>query len=837
MKKTLLIAAVLGMTATTAWADGNASKYDTAIEAQIGENKYNLDTETPDSVVWKFTADKNYLAQVGPLAGSYDYVYVSTIVKNNDTQKNDTIDMSGASVAYPDKLFPFIKGNTYYITIVTKGETGMNLNVEENDDIEGGLDKDKPVDISAEHNNFVGKALATGYDTYEAYAKYAATGTGILVLTCSNYFSVSCADKNYTGEYSSSTYQIKVPVEAEKNYDFTFSIYTPLAFKAEMTHPTAGSLDIPFEAADGENTVPADSKDYYYTYTPTTAGYLNITSEKPLTGGCVKVYDSKYSIQYDQVKAQSETGSYNVRVEVASVPTSPYYILVSRKEKVEQDETFNIAMEPYKEGETEDTPIAIGELPATTTLPTAQGTYFYTVSVTANTEKFLHLETGLDSDAAYGTQVAIYPQGSSIFSGVKGTDNLDLAVNNNYDQNYIIKVTSAEATPITFTVSYKDINKGDLITNPMEAVLGENTITANGTRFYTYTPTTDCKLVLTATPEMTVSFPMGTGAWAGNYDVIQTGTKYYFGVTKDTPYLIKLENTKEGDVFTLAEEQFQQGEDRQNPVVVTGSEYTLPKEQASSLWLSYTAKQEGMLTIYCDAPYNYNNAIEYGKKDAAYLYSMMSTEYDDTGEGKTVYRTTFAVNAGDEILLHSMMNSVDKDYTITFTERNFKEGETAKLPIVLEEGKTVTIPATTSSSAIWVKAKLGKGKAEFTANGYLSGYIYTSLENAEQDNYDRNFYFSADYTITDRTVYNFSYDVEAEGDYYFNITSSNGNTELLLKKSNVTTDGISGTEAAAKGSAAIYSINGTKMAGSLKTLKPGIYVICADGKTKKVVVE
>ena len=86
MKKTSLIAAVLGMTATTAWAYGNASKYDTAIEAQIGVNKYNLDTETPNSVVWKFTVDKNYLAQVGPLAGSY--VYVSTIVKNNDTQKN-----------------------------------------------------------------------------------------------------------------------------------------------------------------------------------------------------------------------------------------------------------------------------------------------------------------------------------------------------------------------------------------------------------------------------------------------------------------------------------------------------------------------------------------------------------------------------------------------------------------------------------------------------------------------------------------------------------------------------------------------------------------------------
>ena len=33
MRKTLLIAAVLSMTVTATWADGSASKYDTAIDA------------------------------------------------------------------------------------------------------------------------------------------------------------------------------------------------------------------------------------------------------------------------------------------------------------------------------------------------------------------------------------------------------------------------------------------------------------------------------------------------------------------------------------------------------------------------------------------------------------------------------------------------------------------------------------------------------------------------------------------------------------------------------------------------------------------------------------
>ncbi len=844
MRKLLLTTAVLGLTATAMWAGEPASKYDTAIEAQIGENKYNIG-ETVDSVVWKFTPDKNYIAKVGPLAGSYDYVYVSTIKANADTQKNDTTTLNGASAGSSNKYYPFCKGVTYYMTIVKTGETGFNLEVEENDELGGGLSADSPVKIKLDATNYVGDPYYTGYSSFNAYTTFEATSTGLLTLTSNDWNQAVVGETTYRGEYFDGSYLTKIPVEEGKSYNIVYSIYNPLCFKAAMSYPTAGSIDVPFEMKEGENTVPADNMDYYYTYTPTQTGYLNISSKSSLPGGCVKIYDSKSSIQYNYVKAQSETGSYNVRAEVSYIPTSPYYIVVSRTDKAEADETFTVTMESYKEGETEDTPIAIDEVPAEKTIPTASGTYYYSVKVPANTNKFLHVETGLGTSVSYGTMVAIYPQGSSIYSGTSGYDNLDLDVTSTEDQTYIIKVTSNESTAITFKVSYKDISKGDLITDPETAKLGENTITADGTRYYSYTPTKDCKLVLTATPDMEVSFPMGTGMWDGSYDVVQSGVDYYFGVTGGKEYLIKLANCKKDDVFSLAEGEFKAGESREKPAEVENGEYTLTSSNASNLWLSYTVKKDGILTISTDVPYNYNNYVEYGKSTAEYLSSMIFTNYDTTtGESETKYKAVTAVSAGDVIIVHTQFKDIDKDYPITFTERDFQEGETADMPYVLEEGKTVTIPAASRNNPVWLKAKLGAGTAEFKATDYASGYIYSNVADAKADTNGEFFSFSGDYSKAEVT-YNFTKDVAegAEGEYYFYIVNCYNSVDIVMTKSNDDTTGISTVNESgnANGKVDVYSINGTKVATvkniASANLKSGVYVIISNGNAKKVVVK
>lgn len=856
MRKLLLISAVCAMTTTASWAQ--SSKYDTAKDAVTGDNTATVEGEKSDSILWKYSADKDYIATVGPLTGKYDYVYVSTIRKNADTQKNDTITMKGVNAGTGRYYYPFAKGNTYYMTILSYGETGFNLALEESEDISGGLSEDKPVQISLSGITYLGNPMSTGYATYKAYASYTATEDGQLILKSQNYTSVEVNGVSYSPSYDNATsqYLLKIGVETGKTYICTFSIYSPVAFTAEIAHPEKGSADMPFDLVEGENTVPADNKTYYYTYTPTKAGYLNITSEASLPGGSVKIYDSIYGIQYGNPKAQSETGSFNVRMEIPS-PTyggfPTYYILVDKVDKTETEDKFNVELENYKAGETEDSPISIDRLPAEVTLPTAQGTYYYSVAVPANTNKFLNVKTELNN-VNDGTEIAIYPQGQSIYSGVRGYDNLDLDVTSTEDASYIIKVTSAESKPISFTATYKDIQKGDLITNPADAVLGDNTISGDGTKYYTYTATRSGKLQVSGTPDMTVEFPMGTGTYDGTYEAKQSGVNFFITAEAGKAYLIKISNAKDGDVFTLSEEDYKVGEDRTNPLEAENGEVTITNDNATNLWISYTAKTDGVLTVYCDAPYNWTNTVEFGKATDDYLSAMITTAPDPEDKGGTIsiYKATVSVKKGDKYLMYISLANATEQYKATFTERDYEAGETVETALVLEEGKTVSVNAASNTHPIWVKARLGVGTAQLQSSDYLNGSMFSSLEDAQNLTNARSFYFQQDYSSSDN-ICNYNPEIETEADYFFRFTSSYEGTTVTLVKSNASATAISTVgesqygfsvlngQIVAKGKVDVYSVNGSKVAslsdGGNTTLKAGVYVINCNGKAKKVVVK
>ena len=64
MKQYLLLLPMMCLTATTSMAQNS---YDTAIEAKIGENTYNVDGDDMQTIIWKYTAEKNSVIGVGPL--------------------------------------------------------------------------------------------------------------------------------------------------------------------------------------------------------------------------------------------------------------------------------------------------------------------------------------------------------------------------------------------------------------------------------------------------------------------------------------------------------------------------------------------------------------------------------------------------------------------------------------------------------------------------------------------------------------------------------------------------------------------------------------------------
>lgn len=248
MKKHLLFLSIACMMASAAVAQNT---FDTAIEAQSGTNKYTVTGDQSQTVYWKYTADKNCLATVAPLTGSAPSV---GILKSNDGT-DEMVTMKGATVSYPTYAYPMQKGTTYYFSCTTLGETGFTLNVEEDDNIGGGITSDAPAEIVEGKQTFLGDPFSTSYSGYSAYATYTATETGQLVLSSSGYMNVTVNGSTYTGEYAGSSYTVKVGVE-QGTYSITFNnIYSPLLVTASIAHPTAGSVDMPFEGKDGENTV------------------------------------------------------------------------------------------------------------------------------------------------------------------------------------------------------------------------------------------------------------------------------------------------------------------------------------------------------------------------------------------------------------------------------------------------------------------------------------------------------------------------------------------------------------------------------------------------------
>lgn len=683
---------------------------------------------------------------------------------------------------------------------------------------------------------FVGDAFSTSYSSYKAYARYTATEDAQLVLTTGSYLAESTTvnGNKVESEYSNNMYVTKLGVENGKTYDFEFNISQPVTFKSELAHPQPGSLDMPFEMVEGDNTVPADYGQYYYTYTPSKAGFFTITSDNALPGGVVKIYNSKYSISYDGVLAKSEQGSYNVRVEI-EYPGTQLYVLVDKIDGTSDPETFRMAMEDYKQGEKESNPIMIASLPAELTMPDASGTIYYGVDVPANTNQLLVVKA--DRTVAEGTTVSIYPEGNQ-WGGVTGTSSAEYNVNTtDAAQRFIIRWSAVEKTPLSFSVKLKDIEKGELITDPIEAVLGNNDLSADGTRYYKYTATRDGKLSVEPTsPAITVEFPRGTDAWSGTYDAVVNGINYSIEATQGTEYLIKLQNCKAGDAFTLAEGDFAAGEIRSLPIDLETGEYTFPSNQ-SNVWLRFTAKRDCMVTVDFDGDFNSANTVEYGKdgKDQygndRYLSPMITSILE--GETSTnIYRGTMVLAEGEALLVHLKLVGNAEGKKVIFTEEDVPAGYAANNPCVLQPGDSVDVKR---GSEFWVLANLTEGENIFKLNTYCRVFTYSNEQDAL--NLTNEDYPSFDYKYEDnQESYWYTKTVDADQPIYFRFVPDNDFLFTYVKGGKDET-GIVSAEAATDGNVEVFTIGGTKVADSTDALKQGIYVVRQNGKTFKMVVK
>ena len=802
---------------------------ETAISVVEGTNTYTLDGKESQSVFWQFTADKDYLAKVSPLANKYDLP--SVMVKGTDGQY---LTLSGAQAKYPNKVYALKKGETYFFEMRTVGERGFNFGLVECSDYGKGLTENDPLEVKLGEEQYFGDPLNTSqYGSSSIYATYTAQKSGQLQMAFSAYVSAEVNGVSSAAGYDQTTggYTLKIAVEAGKTYKIKLSLSGSVVATSKVVEMKAGSMEMPFTMQEGENKVPAAMGDYYFAYTSTKVGFLNIKSDATIPGGQVKVYRSLSDMT--QPVASSEVGSYDVRFEVPYAG-STYYVVVNKLQASDAEDVISASMEDYAPGETVSTAIKLTELPAEQTLPKAKGTFYYELSVPANTQKFVVVTTKKDLKA--GTSILFYNKSNGTYgASTLSNGELKAFVGQGYDVTYLLQVTSDEDEALSFKIDYVTPEQGSLDSNPVEAKLGDNEITIDGDEYFSYKATKDGKLSVEVDPDVTVSFPGGTH---GEYSVIKRGATFAIEAEKDKTYLIKVSGATKGSTMYLEEKDFAAGETRTTPIEMTGDEYTFTKEGASNLWLEYTAKENGVLDFACDAPYNGNSDyIEICKNEELGGSRMMGTETVGS-ETNTVYKGRISVMKGDKLYVHCMLSGTVTGKKVTFVQHEEQPGENVANPLVLEKGKSVVVSGASYNVPVWVKVELPAGDTQLNFNGYVSGYMYTSLEDAKADvngtymssvpQYGEN--YTPIYDENGDQVYLWTQSMYQAGVAYFKFTSCNGTVKMTYK--DVST-GINTIEAISDGKAAIYKADGTKVN---QISGAGVYIIKQDGKTKKFII-
>ena len=823
MRKTLLFAAALCLSATTA----TAQEFANPLTPTEGNNSYQV--ESPGTIYWKFVADADYIATIGQY-GSSDVPMVAFESNGKPSYINGV-----TASDWVTKIFALEKGKTYYFTInaEAKGEVGFSLKLDKTENLGAGLTTDKPVEIKLGATQVLGNPCypEDSWEDTKVYTTYKAEKDGQLQIKTEQY--VTSANVNGTAvsaETVNGKRVFKINTEAGKTYAINFTLGIPFfVATSEVVEVKEGAIDMPYVMKEGDNSIPAEAGKYFFTYKPEKTGYLNITSDAESAGNKLSIYKFKiHATNGNNAVGQSADGSYNVRAEIVS-NNYTYYIVVNKTTATAKAETFNVKMESYLPGETAGTaiPVNVSETATAITLPGAKGKYFYTFTVPANTKKLLTVE----SPAALSEGTSAYVNTSEGTYGATKMENqiIKRDVNSTKEQKYYLVVTSNEAATLTLNIRYADVEKGSLITEPKDAVLGKNTIDFNGTEYYTYKATSNCKLAVTVEDGVTVTFPKDTSGYS-SYDVFQKGNTYSIQATAGMIYYITLKNVKQGSTFTLAETKFDAGEVRENPIVMTGNTYTLG-ENASNLWLKYDVTETGVIEFSCDAPFAETTYIGIAKNDGKAPVSMADQIQDESTLDQayparlSVYHAVFSAKKDDALYI---LVNIEGDATgkkLTLTQRASKPGETIDNPIELKKGETLDVSKASPNNPIWVKARLTKGKNEFKKAG--NGY-FTPLKECRLSGDG----ISYDGSVVQWTGDSFIEDATEEKDFIFKVSNAEGRAKVMFVDNN--TDGISRIELDSDSKPAIYTINGTKINSITGS---GVYIIKSNGKTKKVVIK
>lgn len=650
---------------------------------------------------------------------------------------------------------------------------------------------------------------ASSWDDLYSDFSYTATEDGVLVFKSNQglngYVSVDGGEEKSVSFTSSdyTNYFCKVQVKAGSKYEFSFYTWKSYTVSAELTHPKLGSdYDVAIQAEAGQQTLAAEAGTTWYVVTATKDGVLHVSGEGAFAGGKVGIYAKGYDgAPSSWIYEESAEGVFDVTMEVDA--GSSYFVKVVKATATASEQTFTIAMEDHPAGSNDSNPIMLSALPYTGSAPV--GTTYYAVAISKEQAgQMITMAATSPLNNEY-SNCSLYPQGDS-YNQVYGDASVESVVS---EGTYILKWVNYESDPIAFTVSMKTLQAGQTIETPLTAVVGDNDFKGSGTWYYKYTASKNCKLSITPSDaSINVTFPKGTGAYDGAYELIKTGDTFSIAAEAGQEYLVKFEYVTDESWFTLEEGTFQKGETRDNPIEVTNGTYTFGTAQ--TVWLSYTVDKVGKLTMACDAEYSYSNVLQYYTPGVNYAESLSSWDADYN----SVYIKTIMVKAGDVIVVNAVMANNESGKKITFSIAEPEQGETSSNPLVVTQDQHYDIPSVDYGSAYWMKAHLTPGDYRFYSSDYISAFYYDTPAKvaADEEDYDDKASINNEDEAADASYFKFT--ITEEKDVYFKILRSYGAFSAWISAEGNAT-GISAVRKS--GNANYYDLQGRKVT----TLVPG----------------
>lgn len=777
---------------------------DTALPLQEGYNSYTFENSTSsNSVYYVYTAP----AEQGKLL-TIELSNPSTSARlSEDGTYNTTI--SGITTSN-SSTFPIKSGQTVYLVISAYNVTTVEFTATLTDaDVEKGASCDDPIVVTGEEGEFFVPSYysPSTYTNNPTYISYTCPEDGLLEMTFSSYISSLLVSESCDGTPESLTtsslngkYIAKYSVEAGKTYIVKLSTYSPLMATFLLTHPTVGtSCDMPYEAVTTGNILPKDAGTYWYQFTSAEAGFMIISSEFSLAGGNISIYKSCY----DYSPYASIDGYFAIRCEVNANET--YLICIEKTESTATDETFDITVEPAQAGDSMGNPIVITDGEYNT--PQYNGIYYYSITIPEGNNCFLIVDATATELLSSSTQVALYDINNPYSPLAQGQDYIKNEVSGG--NTYLIAWTCNEGiNNFPFVVSYEVIEQGDVCSNPLNAVAGENILQTGSKKYYQYTATLNGWLLIDTDITINVSFPESCSPYSGMRNAVKTGTVTKTEVVAGNTYIIQFENIEYETTFFLSEEEYQAGESCETAIDVETGVIELP-QSILNRWYKYTATRDGKIVISSDIVYEQSSDYRYSsmvyvKEDNCSNYA---TAIIKTGESGSVFNGQFIVAEGDVLYINVVTLTAQSEKSLSIEMFDLQPGESCATPIVIEEEGSIIFPESSRSVPVWYSVELGAGDFSVSSSSYISLSLYDSCDAVSYLAMSNYIYDYETYIGT----YLLSYTVPegAEGVYILKLDYSYANTEATIT--------IPGINNAVK---SITTENAVKVQGNTVTIIP-----------------